>query len=85
LVIYGCGLIYCWNIMMGLVDEEKGITFKDLVQELTMGNVLELRSKLEATVGYMPWTWAFLMKHIIPQTLLILFFNLFFAKTDYGR
>lgn len=70
--------------MMGLVDEDKGVTFTDLVQELTMGNVLRLRSELEAAVGYMPWIWAFLMKHIIPQALLILFFNLFFAKTDYG-
>lgn len=85
LAIYGSGLIYCGNIMMGLVDGEKGVTFSDLVQELTMGNVLRLRSELEATVGYMPWIWAFLMKHVIPQTLLILFFNLFFAKTDYGR
>jgi hypothetical protein len=83
-IIYGCGLLYCINIMMGLVDEAKGVTFMDLVQELTMGNVLNLRSELEATVGYIPWIWAFLMKHVIPQTLLILFFNLFFAKTDYG-
>lgn len=84
LVIYGCGLAYCYNILRGLVNEEKGVTMRYLVQELTMGNVLKLRSELEATVGYMPWIWAFLMKHIIPQTLLILFFNLFFAKTAYG-
>ncbi|KAG7359158.1 sodium:neurotransmitter symporter family protein [Nitzschia inconspicua] len=85
LVIYGCGLVYCWGIMKSLVSEEKGITMMDLFHELTMGNIINLKVELEGTVGYMPWIWAFLMKHLIPQALLVLFFNLFFAKTAYGN
>jgi hypothetical protein len=84
-VIYGCGVAYCWNNMNTLVNEEKGVDMKSLVHELTMGNILELRSELQGSVGYIPWIWAFLMKHVIPQTLLILFFNLFFAKTAHGK
>jgi hypothetical protein len=85
LVIYGFGLAYCWSILKTLVNDEKGVEMKELVLELTMGNILQLRKELEASVGYIPWIWAFLMKHVVPQTLLVLFFNLFFAKTDYGK
>ncbi|KAL3916975.1 MAG: hypothetical protein SGILL_004930 [Bacillariaceae sp.] len=85
LAIYCCGLAYCWNRLSMLVKDEEGFTAKDLIMELTMGNILHLRSELESATGYMPWIWAFLMKHIIPQSLLVLFLNLFFAKTDYGN
>jgi len=85
ILIYGAGVKYCHSIMKTLVDEEKGIDMKFLVEELTMGNVLELRKELQSSVGYMPWIWAFLMKHVIPQVLLILFFNLFFSKSAHGN
>lgn len=84
LAIYGCGLAYCWNRLKTLVKEEEGFTTKDLILELTMGNILHLRSELEAVTGYMPWIWAFLMKHVVPQSLLVLLLNLFFAKNAYG-
>jgi SNF family Na+-dependent transporter len=85
LVIYGCGLAYCMNLLKAMVDEENGTDIVYLLKELTMGNILQLRSELQSSVGYMPWIWAFLMKHFIPQILLVLFFNLFFSKTDHGK
>lgn len=36
-------------------------------------------------MGYVPFAWAVCMKHVIPQILLVLFFNLAFARTDYGK
>merc|ERR1712238_525457 len=88
IVIYGSGMGYCLSNLMTLVDDDTSVSMKSLRNELLMGNVLELRSDLESSSidGYMyiPWIWAFLMKHFIPQVLLILFFNLFFAQTDYG-
>jgi len=88
IVIYGSGMGYCLSNLMTLVDDDTSVSMKSLRNELLMGNVLELRSDLKSSSidGYMyiPWIWAFLMKHFIPQVLLILFFNLFFAQTDYG-
>lgn len=84
-VIYGCGVAYCHYNMKGLVNEERGITMETLRAELLMGNVLRLRQELSTSVGYVPWIWAFLMKHFIPQILLVLFFNLFFSKTYHGK
>ena len=89
IVIYGSGMGYCLSNLKTLVDDDTSVSMKSLRNELLMGNVLELRSDLESSSidGYMyiPWIWAFLMKHFIPQVLLILFFNLFFAQTDYGK
>jgi len=85
IVIYGSGVAYCLHNLKNLVDEDKSVSMKFLRNELLMGNVLELRAELATSVGYLPWIWAFLMKHVIPQILLVLFFNLFFAKTDYGK
>lgn len=84
-VIYGCGIAYCHNNMKVLVNEKGGITMETLRGELLMGNILQLRAELSTSVGYMPWIWAFLMKHFIPQVLLVLFFNLFFSKTYHGK
>jgi len=89
IVIYGSGMGYCLSNLKTLVDDDTSVSMTSLRTELLMGNVLELRSQLEASStleGYMyiPWIWAFLMKHVIPQVLLLLFFNLFFAQTDYG-
>ena len=83
--IYGSGVAYCLHNLQQLVNEDKGLSMKFLRNELLMGNILELRKELSESVGYVPWIWAFLMKHAIPQILLVLFFNLFFAKTDYGK
>jgi hypothetical protein len=57
-------------------------TWKSIVYELTLGNVMELRDELSSVVGYLPWVWAFAMKNMIPQILLILFINLATSKND---
>mmetsp|Transcript_13025 Transcript_13025/g.30408 ORF Transcript_13025/g.30408 Transcript_13025/m.30408 type:complete len:650 (-) Transcript_13025:140-2089(-) len=84
-VIYSSGVAYCLHNLKELVNDDKSVSMKFLRNELLMGNVLELRDELASSVGYMPWIWAFLMKHVIPQILLVLFFNLFFAKTNHGN
>jgi hypothetical protein len=51
-----------------------------------MGNIMALKEELvESLVGYIPYAWAVVMKHVIPQVLLVLFFNLAFSKTDHGQ
>ena len=83
-VIYGSGVAYCLHNLKSLAEEDRSTSMKFLRNELLMGNILELRRELSESVGYLPWAWAFLMKHVVPQVLLVLFFNLFFSQTDYG-
>ena len=84
-VIYCSGIAYCHLKLKQLVNEDTSISMRFLRNELLMGNVEELRTELKSSIGYIPWIWAFLMKHFIPQALLMLFINLFFAETDYGK
>ena len=49
----------------------------------TLKNVMDLRQELAIISGYMPWMWAFMMKHLIPHILLVLFVNL--AQSDNGK
>lgn len=59
------------------MQEEPGKwTWGSIIYELTLGNVMNLREELSSVVGYLPWVWAFALKNIIPQSLLILFINL---------
>ncbi len=47
-----------------------------------MGNILHLRDRIQPVIGTVPFVWCLLMKHFIPQILIILFINL--AQTDNG-
>uniref|UniRef100_A0A7S1BHT6 Transporter n=1 Tax=Corethron hystrix TaxID=216773 RepID=A0A7S1BHT6_9STRA len=44
--------------------------------DLLMKNILDLKNKIEPTIGYIPIMWCVLIKHFIPQVLIILFANL---------
>ena len=83
MICYGIGRFYCLRKMNELLQSyTKPQSIEVLQFELTMGNVLELKKELEGSVGYIPYAWAVLMKHFIPQVLLVLFFNLAFTRTE---
>jgi len=82
LTIYGTGMFYCYFRLRKLQMPEEGHTIKTLSVELIMGNVLDLRAELQSSVGYIPYLWAVLMKHVVPQVLLALLINLVFARND---
>lgn len=56
------------------------MTQRSFFVELFMGNMLHLRNELVGVVQYIPFAWFVLIKHFIPQVLLLLFVNL--AATD---
>jgi hypothetical protein len=93
IVIYGSGIWYCMFNLQNLVNEDNSISMIFLRYELLMGNILELCTELSSSGvvdgtnnGFnLPWIWALLMKHFIPQALLVLFINLFFEQTEYGN
>lgn len=68
------------------MQEEPGKwTWSAIIYELALSNVMDLRNDLSSVVGYLPWIWAFALKNIIPQVLLILFVNLTQASNADGQ
>lgn len=87
------GLVLCYAIGMGatymllakkIKEEPEKWTWSTILYELCLKNVMDLRSEMSAVVGYIPWIWAFAMKHLIPQILLILFINLAQSTNEDG-
>lgn len=54
------------------------------VYTLYFKNVFDLRDELQPVIGWVPTAWALLIKHFIPQVLLILFINGTTATTGDG-
>lgn len=74
-LLYGSGIGYCYVM---LKDRQEKSTNKDecTLYDLYMENVQDLTTELESSVGPIPKSWPFLIKHFIPHVLLILFVNL---------
>jgi hypothetical protein len=47
-------------------------------------NIIDLRNDFVAVVGWIPVTWALLIKHFIPPVILILFANLRASENSAG-
>lgn len=60
-------------------------SWRGMFYDLTLRNVMDLRDDLSGVVGYLPVAWAVLIKHVIPQILLVLFCMACAAKTPTGR
>lgn len=54
----------------------KKLSTRSYLVALLMGNVLTLRDELIPIVKYIPLIWFFMIRHVVPQLLLILFANL---------
>jgi len=65
-------------------DTEGKWTMKSLWWELYFGNIVALRDRMQTQIGRVPFVWCFLMKHIIPHLLIILFINLAQSTNDDG-
>jgi hypothetical protein len=82
----GAGFATTAYFLAQKMQEEPGRwTWGSIVYEITLGNVMQLRDDLSSVVGYLPWLWAFAMKNVIPQVLLILFINLCQSKNANGE
>jgi len=73
-ISYAMGISYVGYLMSKQMQEDPTITWSDMIFDLTMSNVMELREDLISSVGHIPVAWAFLIRHFIPPVLLILFF-----------
>eukprot|EP00545_Synedropsis_sp_CCMP1620_P011504 CAMPEP_0119008526 /NCGR_PEP_ID=MMETSP1176-20130426/3760_1 /TAXON_ID=265551 /ORGANISM="Synedropsis recta cf, Strain CCMP1620" /LENGTH=674 /DNA_ID=CAMNT_0006960877 /DNA_START=57 /DNA_END=2081 /DNA_ORIENTATION=+ len=61
-------------------EEPDKWTWKTIIYAVSFKNVMDLREQLSSVIGFLPMTWAFLMKQVIPQIILILFVNLAQSK-----
>lgn len=87
------GLIILYLVLMAGVlwwcrqKKNSGViemTWKELLTELLMGNMLQFRRELVGVVRYIPLLWFFLIRHLVPQLLLILFANLAASENEKG-
>lgn len=78
----GCGISHFYLTKTLAGDTEGKWTIGKLWWELSLGNILALRNRIQPVIGPIPFIWCFLMKHIIPHILIILFVNL--AQSDNG-
>lgn len=77
---YAIGMMFVTYLM----SKNKTGPFKSMFYELMFKNVIGLKNDLSAVVGYIPTTWALLIKHFIPPVVIILFANLCNAETSSG-
>ena len=68
-----------------MAEEPEKWTWSTIIYEVSLKNVIDLRDELSTVCGWIPWAWAFMMKHFIPQVLLILFINLATSENDDGE
>ena len=66
-------------------EEPDRWTWKSIIYELALRNVMELREQLSSTIGFLPKIWAYMMKQFIPHVILILFINLAQSSNEDGQ
>jgi len=59
-------------------------TLKSFMWEVYFGNILALRERMQGVIGKVPFVWCLLMKHFIPQVLIVMFVNLANSKEKDG-
>ncbi|KAG7355267.1 sodium:neurotransmitter symporter family protein [Nitzschia inconspicua] len=83
---YFAGLGVTFYFLKKRLDEDTDgkWTMSKLWYELYFGNIVALRNRMQQYIGPIPFVWCFLMKHILPHLLIILFINLAQTKTPDG-
>jgi len=77
------GLIVVYLVFTGIaIMTLETDTVKEGLYPLLFENVMDLREELQPVIGWVPIAWCFLIKHLIPQILLILFVNGASAQID---
>jgi len=84
--IYLTGIGATWYFLRQKMQESPGKwTWKSITWGIAFKNMFDLRDRLRAVIGWLPWIWAFFMKQFIPHLILILFINLAAANNAVGE
>jgi len=78
------------TLSLVMIEKRDGVHESELVWDLFFGNVEQLRTDLNNVVASekqwrVPFIWSFLIKFLIPPTLLILIFNSLAEETPLGK
>lgn len=80
-MVYGAGIgLTIFFLTKAEANLPVKMTRPQMLWELAFGNIMDLRSQLSSTIGYLPHAWAIIVKQFIPHVLLVLFINLAQAK-----
>jgi solute carrier family 6 GABA transporter-like protein 1 len=75
----------CFYLNKKIQESPGKWTWKSIIWAISFKNMFDLRERLQTTVGWLPWVWAFFMKQFIPHLILILFINLAAADNAIGE
>jgi len=85
----GLIVVYVASLLAAIYVARRGqgpeLSAKEALYELYLANLIDFRNKMRPVVGTVPMIWAVLMKHFIPQVLLVLFINLARSKNEAGE
>ncbi|KAL7545032.1 hypothetical protein ACHAWF_010536, partial [Thalassiosira exigua] len=71
---YALGMAFVTHLMRKKKNADlASLDWKDMFYTLMMENVMQLRNDLSQVVGFLPKTWAFLVKHFISPIIMVLF------------
>lgn len=72
-VSYAIGMVFVFFLLNKKKQEDPSNSWRNLCFALFMKNIVDLKNELSQSVGCLPIVWAFLVKHIIPPIILVLF------------
>lgn len=85
-VFYISGMAFVCYLMHQRMQKYSALwTWKSMLYDLLFRNMMDLRDDLSGVVGYIPTTWAFLVKYFIPPIILVLFSVGCAAKNSTGQ
>jgi len=85
-LVYFAGIGFTGFFLKKKMEEEPGKwTWKTIIYEISLRNIMELRAQLSSTIGFLPNIWAYMMKQFIPHVILILFINLAQSNNEDGE
>jgi len=64
--------------------QDGNYTWESIWWELSFGNIVRLRNRIQPVIGAVPFLWCFLIKQFIPHILIVLFINLATSKNENG-
>jgi len=84
IVTYSCGIFVTTFYLSQRLAQDDTYTWRSIWWELSFGNIVRLRNRIQPVIGDVPFLWCFLIKQFIPHVLIILFINLAASERTNG-
>jgi len=81
---YSSGIAVTTFYLSKRLAQDGNYTWESIWWELSFGNIVRLRNRIQPVIGAVPFLWCFLIKQFIPHILIVLFINLATSKNENG-